>query len=87
MPWEAAFGLICLLDNRKLINLLYINGHWHISARRLLFATTRGWQMRAIVIVIALVVALGFAYIADIYWYGGSYTRMVIHSLDRRPRQ
>ncbi len=37
--------------------------------------------MRAIVIVIALVVALGFAYIVDIYWYGGSYTRMVIHSL------
>jgi len=37
--------------------------------------------MRAIVIVVALVVALGFAYIADLYWYGGSYTRLVFHSL------
>ncbi len=41
----------------------------------------RGWQMRANFIVIALVVAFGFACIADLYWNGGSYTRMVIHSL------
>ncbi len=38
-----------------------------------------GWQMRAIGIIIALVVALAF--VADIYWYGGSYTRLVFHSL------
>ncbi len=37
--------------------------------------------MRAIVIVIVLVVALVFYYIADLYWYGGSYTRLVFHSL------
>ncbi|MFY9894950.1 MAG: hypothetical protein WAK63_12560 [Xanthobacteraceae bacterium] len=35
--------------------------------------------MRAIVAVVALIVALAF--IADIYWYGGSYSRMVFHSL------
>jgi hypothetical protein len=35
--------------------------------------------MRAIVVVVALVVALGAA--ADFYWYGGAYTRMVIRSL------
>jgi len=35
--------------------------------------------MRAIVMV--FVVALGFVYIADLYWYGGSYTRLVFHSL------
>ncbi len=35
--------------------------------------------MRAIVIV--FVVALGFANIADLYWYGGSYTGPVLHSL------
>ncbi len=28
--------------------------------------------MRAVVFVIALIVAFGFAYIADIYWYGGA---------------
>jgi hypothetical protein len=38
-----------------------------------------GWQMRAIGIIIALIVALAF--VADIYWYGGSYTRLVFHSL------
>ena len=37
--------------------------------------------MRAIVIGIVFVVALGFAYVADLYWYGGSYTRLVFHSL------
>jgi len=37
--------------------------------------------MRAIVIVIALVVVLGMAYMADSYCCGGSYTRMVVHSL------
>ena len=35
--------------------------------------------MRASLIV--FVVALGFAYIADLYWYGGLYTRLVFHSL------
>ena len=35
--------------------------------------------MRAIVTVIALIVALAF--VADVYWYGGSYTRLVFHSL------
>jgi hypothetical protein len=44
-------------------------------------SNTGGLQMRAIVIVVALVVALGFAYIADLYRYGGSYTRLVFHSL------
>jgi hypothetical protein len=34
--------------------------------------------MRAIVTVIALVVALAF--VADIYWYDGSYSRMVIYA-------
>jgi len=38
-----------------------------------------GWQMRAIGIIIALIVALAF--VADIYWYGGSYSRIVIQSL------
>ena len=37
--------------------------------------------MRAIVIVIALIVVLGIAYMADSYCCGGSYTRMVLHSL------
>ncbi len=37
--------------------------------------------MRAILIVIALVVVLGIAYMADSYCCGGSYTRMVLHSL------
>jgi hypothetical protein len=37
--------------------------------------------MRAIVIVIALVVALASGFIGDIYWYGGSCSRMVIHAL------
>jgi hypothetical protein len=37
--------------------------------------------MRAVVFVIALIVAFGFAYIVDIHWYGGAYTRMVVHSL------
>jgi hypothetical protein len=37
--------------------------------------------MRAIVIVIALVIASGTAYFADVYWYGGSYSRMVVHSV------
>ena len=35
--------------------------------------------MRSIVIVIALIAALGAA--ADFYWYGGLYSRMVIRSL------
>jgi len=35
--------------------------------------------MRAIVTVIAVIVALAF--VADIYWYGGSHTRLVLHSL------
>ncbi len=35
--------------------------------------------MRAIVTVIALIVALAF--VADMSWYGGSYTRLVFHSL------
>jgi hypothetical protein len=38
-------------------------------------------EMRAVVIVIALIVAVGFAYIADIYWCGSAYTRAVVHSL------
>jgi hypothetical protein len=38
--------------------------------------------MRAIVIVVvALVVAFGLGYIADIYWHGGSYTRMIVHTI------
>jgi hypothetical protein len=37
--------------------------------------------MRAIVVVVALVVALGVAGIADNHWYGGAYSRMVIRSL------
>ncbi len=37
--------------------------------------------MRAIVVVVALVVVLGAAGIADNYWYGGSYGRVVVHSL------
>jgi len=36
--------------------------------------------MRWTVILVVLVVALVLA-IADIYWYGGSYGRMVVHSL------
>jgi len=37
--------------------------------------------MRAVVVVVALVVALGAAGIADSYWHDGSYSRMVVHSL------
>jgi len=39
------------------------------------------WQMRSTVVVIVLVAALVTAFIADIYWCGGSYSRMVVHSL------
>jgi len=37
--------------------------------------------MRAPVIVIALVVVFGSAYIADIYWYHGANGRIVVHSI------
>jgi len=53
---------------------LTITGHARGS-----FAAAQDWQMRSIVIVIALIAALGAA--ADFYWYGGLYTRMVIRSL------
>ncbi len=39
--------------------------------------------MRATVIVIALVVIFGFAYIADNYWYHGANSRIVVHSIGR----
>ncbi len=37
--------------------------------------------MRATVILIALVVVFGSAYIADIYWYHGANSRIVVHSI------
>jgi len=43
--------------------------------------TVAEWQMRSTVVVIVLVAALVTAFIADIYWCGGSYSRMVVHSL------
>lgn len=48
---------------------------------RIWFAAIGARLMRAIVIVVALVVVLGIAYMADSYCCGGSYSHMVLHSL------
>ena len=39
--------------------------------------------MRATMIVIALVIVCGSAYIADIYWCHGANSRIVVHSIGR----